>query len=585
MINYKYTLRFALLVFGFYIQLLAAPPVVKTPDVSDAVKSSVPPKFDDMKDKTPPKLDITTPKEEEPLVIPDGEKVHVETISLEEPMLGKDKDLQSIFDAYVRKELSMNDVNALCEKVSSYYREKGYMLARAYAPKQNIPAQQGALIIRVIIGAYGNKSVNSHAFLRDSYLKNYLEHRFSQGKYITQNDLERTMLLVQRLHGASLPKIALAPGESFGQSNLNIEIPETKRIEGYLMGDNAGVDPSGKYRTMAGVSVNSPLGIGDQFSVGGMLSSGGAVKNGRIAYELPIGYDGLTLALSYSKTQTNSIVSEMPEGTASVLEASKGDSSTYDAKLSYPLILAQLQTLDAYLDMSHTKKENRTTYDSAFGLSDDAIPKNIDVARLGVEWSRFDILGDKMISHSVNAELSIGNVKNNGPYSSNDETSGSFYKILLSYNENLALNDTSNLVGTLKLQKALKNKTLDDIEQLTLSGSNGVKVFTDSDFSVDSGYFVNLEYQYKLPKFYSLDHKLGFFVENAKGFFENKSYSSSNGKVSRTLSDTGIAYYAMMDKFFLSAKYAHVLGGDEAGKNVQKSTYRDRMMLTLGASF
>lgn len=578
-------LKLSVLVSTLCTPMFAAAPVVKTPDVSDAVKMAIPPKLDEMKEKIPPKLDISVPKEEEPLILPEGEKVRVEAINVQEPILGSQSALQALMAEYTQKELGMNEINELCSKISSYYREQGYMLARAYPPKQNVPAQNGTLNILVVIGTYGNVDLNNSSLVSDEYLQRYLNHRFVSGESITQENLERTMMLIQRMNGASLPKIALAPGERFGESNLKVEVPEGKRFEGYIIGDNVGADVSGQYRIMLGVSVNSPLGIGDQLSIGGMLSSKAAVKNGRIAYSFPLGYDGLRTELSYSRTKTDSIISEMPEGTEEILNSSTGDSSIYDVKFSYPLILTQLETLDAYLDLAHIKKENRSDYDDAFAISDNIIPKKLNVARLGIEWGRFALVSDYTLYQTLGAELSVGKVNNDGPDSEKDKTDGDFSKLLLSYSGNLSFDESSNLLGTLKVQKGLGNKSLDNFEQLTLSGSNGVKVFTDSDFAVDTGYFAALEYQHTLPAYESLNHKVGLFVEHARGIYENKEYSLDNGSEARSLSDTGIAYYAQMKDFFFNAKYAHVLGGDRAGENVQKDTYRSRLMMTLGMVF
>ena len=583
--HYKSTLKLSLFVSTICTTLFAATPVIKIPDVSDAVKTAVPPKLDEMKEESPPKLDIVTPKEEEPFLLPEGETVYVEAIVIQEPTLGQESGLQALVSTYTHKALGMNEINELCSKISSYYREKGYMLARAYAPKQNVPAQNGVLNIAVVIGSYGNVDLHNSSSVSDAYLKRFLEHQFPSGSSITQDDLERTMLLIQRMPGAALPKIALAPGESFGASNLIVDVPEGKQVEGYLIGDNTGAEPSGQYRLMGGLSWNSPLGIGDQLSIGGMFSNSGAVKNGRVAYAFPLWYDGMRLELTYSRTTTDSIINEMPEGTQEILDASKGDASIYDAKLSYPLLLTQLETLDAYLDLSHTDKENRSDYDDAFGISDSVIPKKLNVARLGVQWVRFSLLNGQMLYHNLTGEFSAGNVDNNGPYSEEDKTEGGFSKLFLSYSGNLSFDKSSNFLLTLKLQKALGNKSLDGFEQLTLSGSNGVKVFTDSDLTADTGYFLGLEYQYGLPQFERLNHKLGIFAENARGVYEDKTFSESNGDEAQSLSDAGVVYYANMDQFFLNARWAHVLGGEKAGEGVQKNTYRSRLMLVMGMVF
>lgn len=564
--------------------LMAAPPYVKIPDVSDAVKAAVPPKPEDMKEKAPPELQITVPEEREPLLLPEGETVYVDAIAVEEPVLGPSDGLEALLGGYTGKALSMNDINELCGKVSSYYREKGYMLARAYAPKQNVPAQHGVLRIIVVIGAYGVIDVNNSTCVSDAYMKRFLEHRFPRGSVLTQTDLERTMLLVQRMSGASLPRIALAPGERFGTTNLNVDVPEGKRIEGYVIGDNTGDEPSGKYRLMAGLSWNAPLGIGDQLSFGGMISESAAVKNAMLSYTFPLGYDGVTLALSYAKTNTDFIIGEMPEGTQEILDASKGDSSIYDVRLSYPARLTQLETVDVHLDFSRIQLENRTMYNDAFGIDDDVIPKRLNVVRAGARWEGFSLLIDRMFFQTLMGELSVGNVKNGGPYGAENKTEGSYSKCLFSYTGNLALDGSSELLGSVKLQKAF-GKPLDSFEQLTLSGSNGVKVYTDSDFTADTGYFLALEYQYRLPGYKTLEHKLGIFAEHARGIFEDEDYSKNNGTEARSLSDAGIVYYALADRLFFNARWAHVLGGGEAGESVQKNTYRSRLMLTLGMVF
>lgn len=583
--HYRNSFKLGLLVSTVCTTLFAATPVVKIPDVSDAVKTAVPPKLDEMKEETPPKLDIVTPQEEEPLLLSDGETVYVETIVIQEPTLGQESGLQALVSGYAHKAVGMKEITELCSKISSYYREKGYMLARAYAPKQNVPAQNGVLNIVVVIGSYGNVDLHNSSFVSDEYLKRFLEQQFPSGNNITQDDLERAMLLVQRMPGASLPKIALAPGERFGASNLVVDVPEGKEVEGYLIGDNTGAEPSGQYRLMGGLSWNSPLGIGDQLSIGGMFSNSGAVKNGRIAYALPLGYDGMRLELTYSKTTTDSIIKEMPEGTQEILDASKGDADIYDAKFSYPLILTQLETLDAYIDLSHTDKENRSDYDDAFGLGDSVIPKKLNVVRLGAQWVRFSLLNGQMLYHNLTGEFSAGNVDNNGPYSEEDKTEGDFSKLFFAYSGNLSVNKSSNFLVTLKLQKALGNKSLDGFEQLTLSGSNGVKVFTDSDLTADTGYFLGLEYQYGLPQFEKLTHKLGIFAEHARGIYEDQAYSESNGNEDQSLSDAGIVYYANVDQLFFNARWAHVLGGEKAGEGVQKNTYRSRLMLVMGMVF
>lgn len=49
----------------------------------------------------------------------------------------------------------MKDISELSSKISQLYKNKGYILARAYVPKQDVLKQNDVLVIKMVLGKYG----------------------------------------------------------------------------------------------------------------------------------------------------------------------------------------------------------------------------------------------------------------------------------------------------------------------------------------------------------------------------------------------------------------------------------------------
>lgn len=563
--------------------LLAATPAdVKIPNISDAIKQSIPPKLDKEEVKKPPQLEIIN-NEKEPLVLKEGEKIYIKDFYLENEQIENKNEvdkiaLSELLNTYKDKNLNMKDISELSSKISELYKTKGYMLAKAYIPKQNVKNQDNVLVIKIILGKYGNVNINNNSYVNNIRLEKTIKSNLVKDEAVNKNELEKTMLLIGRMPGTAFPKITVQPGSEFGQSDFLFDVDKTKRIEGYALVDNQGSIYTGEYRTMAGVSINSPLQIADKLNLNGMYTSGGGVRNIGVTYSLPILYSGLNLELSYNKTKTDTNVKEYPNDVQELLNDSIGDSDVYGGKITYPLLLSQLETLEIYLNAQRIEKENKSTY---FSYDDEIVPKNINVARFGTSYEKFSSLFGLNLYSNLNGELSFGEVKrDDGIKKDVDDTVGNYSKLFLEYNAMLNLNDKSSLTTNLKLQKALGNKSLDDFEQLTLSGISGVKVFPDSEYSADTGYSLSLEYKYKLPEIFSLKHNVGFFVEAARGFFENKDFNTY--RESRTLNDVGISYFVNKDEFFLNMKLAQIIGSE---KVESENDYDRRFLVSAGMMF
>lgn len=256
-------------------------------------------------------------------------------------------ELEQFFVSSKGKELTFNQLQEIASAITKYYREKGYFVARAYIPEQNVISNNGILEIAVIEGNYGKFILKNNSLVRDTIIQAMLDNA-KRDNVISTNTLERAMLIINDTPGSVVTKADVKPGEKVGTSDFEIETTASKRVDGYVITDNTGSRYTGKYRLMSGVNINSPFKLGDKISLFGLLSNGTNLKNGKISYSAPLLPNGLRGELSYAQTNYSLVDSYKS------LDA-VGNSKTYNANLSYPVIRTRLENLYASLDI--TKKD------------------------------------------------------------------------------------------------------------------------------------------------------------------------------------------------------------------------------------
>jgi hemolysin activation/secretion protein len=111
---------------------------------------------------------------------------------------------------YVGKEVGFADLEQAAARISRYYREHGYMAARAYIPAQAIQTD-GVVEIAVSEGRFGKSELDNKARVRYSVARGYLD-AFS-GALVTQPALESKMLLPDDLPDVGESRATLRPGD------------------------------------------------------------------------------------------------------------------------------------------------------------------------------------------------------------------------------------------------------------------------------------------------------------------------------------------------------------------------------------
>lgn len=539
---------------------------VDVPNIGNALKEVKPPKIEKKKRVLPP---LEQESKEYKKMFQDGKKIEVKKINIIDAKYISQTELEALVKPYENKMLSFKEIQEVVDLITQAYRQKGYFVARAYLPVQDIKKQNGVLTIAILEGEYGEFNLENNSLVKNDILQNTLDE-VKKDKIISSASLQRALLLINDTPGVFVESTKIKPGALVGTSDFIIGTNTTERYNGYAIADNYGSQYTGKHRIMAGFDINSPFNIGDKISLSALSSEEMGLLNGRIAYNFPIYKNGLRGEVSYSKT------SYELGSTYDELDA-VGYADSIVAKVYYPYIRTNNENLTAYLQTSYNKMTDEIQSTST------RIKKNTVVAQLGLDYSKNSLIKDLYNQTKINTYFTLGRLSfQDSLDQENDEvganTSGRFTKINIDIENTTVLNEKMNWKNALQLQYALADKNLDGSQDMSLGGIYGVKFYQDGEESAENGYIYNTELTYTLPSYQKLNSRVSIFYDIGRVYM---SEDTTNEK-SRTLQDVGVGYYGSYDDFFLNAHLAYKIGG---AKVTSQEDYSSRFMFQAGYIF
>jgi hemolysin activation/secretion protein len=500
---------------------------------------------------------------EPPFVLKDKEKLRVRHFKVEGPGLIDEAQVHALLAPYEGRSLTIAEIYEAADHITNLYRNAGYLVAKAYVPAQN--AKSGTLRLKIVPGRYGAVTLKNESLVRDSMMQGVLDSALKDETYIHKDRLERAMLLMSDLAGAGVPRIAIAPGRAPETSDFVFGVPEGRRADGYLLGDNYGSPFTGRNRLSGGFNLNSPLGFGDRLSAYGLVSEDAKLKNGRIAYSAPIGYDSLRAEVSAFRT------TYVLGGIYDVLDAT-GTADGVAGTLTYALKRQRDESI--YLSGNYTYK---SLNDNILGVSLSHRSINEGTAAITRE-SASSFIGMPWLT-SATLSITAGNVEFPDPAqralnSAGVNTVGDFAKVNLQVASTLGFTDTLSLTTTFRMQKTLTGN-LDSSEQFGLTGFWGVRSF-DEGLAGDSGYLVTPELKYALPGFGNYSHSVGVFTDIGAAWIADPSYTTTL-KPYTQLNDAGFGYYASYEYspgrlLLLKAQIAQTYGLNNGAQAYDKRT-------------
>lgn len=395
------------------------------------------------------------------------------------------EELQAITQPYIGREVTLGDLEALAQAITTRYRERGYFLAQAVVPVQTV--QDGVVEISVIEGRLGKIDVivAPDAPIAEARVRAFLAP-VQPGDAVNAQSYERAMLLLSDQPGIRVGS-SLQEGTQPGTTDLSVEVTAARRWVFTAEADNHGTKESGRYRIGGSARWLSPFGLGDNLDLRAMVSNDSGLVFGRAAYEAPIGASGLRAGAGLAR------VNYELGGQFADLDA-QGTADVLDFSLNYPLIRQRQQNL--FLRLGADVKD-LTDELQAVGFTS---KKRVHGLGLGWTWERRDeVLGGGYWASS--GTLYRGKLDIRDPQTlafdqsvGGRRTEGDFTKLSFLVSRLQAVVPRHSLYLSLGGQWASKN--LDASEKLALGGARAVRAYPSGEVLADEGVIGIVEWRW-----------------------------------------------------------------------------------------
>ena len=197
-----------------------------------------------------------------------GVRVQVTALRIRGSTVFDEATLHAELSDAVGHELDFAQLQGLALRLTVYYRERGYLLARAMLPPQKI--RDGVVELQVVEGRLGQIRLDASASPQpvqvEQESRGYLAD-LKPGAVLNRQPLERDLLLLGDLPGVSVQS-TLLQGEADGSTDLDLRVRhEPRSVVGSLTLDNQGGRFTGEARLTGRVRINSPWRFGDSLDL------------------------------------------------------------------------------------------------------------------------------------------------------------------------------------------------------------------------------------------------------------------------------------------------------------------------------
>ncbi len=380
------------------------------------------------------------------------------------------------------RRMTLRELDALIQRITTHYRQAGYPLARALIPVQTI--RDGVVRIEVIEARYGRVLLDNRSRVRDTLLQDTLS-ALQPGAVVSQAELDRTLLLLSDIPGMELGAL-LRAGEAVGSSDLLVHAAPGAQLSAHVSAENNGNRYTGRARGGAGLNYFNALGLGDVASVD-VLSSGERLKYARLGYELQLGSLGTRAGAAWSSL-------EYRLGDSARELHAHGNADVGSAWVTQPWVRSVALNVNSKLEYEHLDLRDRVDVSSirndrhldhvTLSLSGDALSGwaggMSDAWRLGVGSGRVGY--DDSAARLADAASA--------------RTRGGFtlWSLYLSHAHNLGAGTL--LAVVLNAQHSAGN--LDPSQKLALGGPYAVRAYDTGEVQGDTGYTLSAELRQSL---------------------------------------------------------------------------------------
>lgn len=487
--------------------------------------------------------------------------------------------------------LTIGELQQVADGVTKYYHDRGYFLARAIVPAQEV--KDGVVHIRVLEGRLAHVDVvgNKH------YSQPVLARPFKPliGDLVTVTRTENALLTLTKYPGLSASGV-FKPGPDVGTTDIVINVNHETRFDGSARADNQGTEFTGKKRLIGTVNWNNPTGDADLLSVTALKTFSPSNSTfGDVRYAHPFFSASNMMALDISRNSFDVSGSSFAPGSIG------GVSKIAALSFQRAFLRSRERNIIGTVDLSR-KRADTQFFGRVIGRDDlavlgaqlnydsiDSAAGTISTSYIRLERGLAGVMGVPSDSKILNKEVSPLPSRTG---SDNKLATPDFTRLTVNYQ--LYKNLPSNQGLLFRVNGQYSPDLLSSLEQYVIGGSDNVRALPTSQFLVDTAAFASLEYSVRAPGFagkaafggYTWGQMLRFrvFIDGAVGLL-NKPVNTATKRETAAGSGLGIefTYPGLMTA---NLQWARLNGGARPGASATDPTaVKDASQLWLDVSF
>lgn len=386
-----------------------------------------------------------------------------------------------------KRGVTLGMIESVADTITQYYRERGFILAKAYIPQQQV--RDGVVSLTLLLGKLGDVEVQNNKRYSARTLQRPFDRDLDQP--VTAERIEENLYLINDLPGLYAQGY-FQPGKQVGDSTLTLNVTSERWYDGSLRFDNHGSKTTGEYRGYGEFQLHNPLWLGDQLTVGALETvNPDNTTYGSLRYSLPLYTPRLRFDLGLSN---NDFVSNFGGGATNsgVIEFT-GKSEVKDAGLHYAIKRSRKKNHS--IDLTYA--DIKTTLNVGGGTNTESTDKNLT---LGYNFDTLNEQSQRL--HQARIALVHSENTPDPNFPSNDGTQPSSDFVTANYS-------TISFVGLPLLQNKARwilnvegqfaDKELSAVNRFDLSGPSRARGFDINHFNADDAMNISSELIFASP--------------------------------------------------------------------------------------
>lgn len=417
-------------------------------------------------------------------------------------------------------------------RISLFYRDQGYVVARAYVPEQEI--SDGIIDITVLEGLLGEVRFKGDAPITRERSARRMA-RLAESGVITEYDLEYGALLLNDLPGTTA-SVALQPGEHTGEADVEVALKDEGTFDVALDYNNFGNSVTGEHRFGAVIGINNLFDAGERFTFRPIISESGDTTYGSLQYDMPLFTSATRVGVQGSKL--SSALGEEFEP----LEI-ENEATSFGVTASHAFVRSRNKNLSGRF-LYETRAFERTC-----GFCAASLINVIEDADYELDIIEFGIGGDwrderAITNWHVNIRSGLSEVDERDAgvtIPGGDKIDGKFTSLRLGAQRLQRLTDLTTISAWIEGQ--FSGEDLDASERISLGGPGAVRAYQPSEALGDSGVVLQTELRRQFP---SVTDRLGwltgfegYLLVDAGASELNDNYNNISRRLNETRSGWG----------------------------------------------